>query len=706
MSSIDQYQLCVCGSGKKLKFCKCGANENSTELDRILRLIDGDQDLAALDRINGQLSKLPNAAWLLALKADLLLRLDEVKPLVEVAQRFLRLKPDNPMALFYRSIAAYLDREPIQDQAKYLLTAMAESRNEIPANFAFAVDALVERITHGHNPAFLGIWGLIQLGFEKIEKTSRAIQRPMVHLFCKVPNRLVEPPAGAPWLERLDEVRALEAANRFELVEKKTQSILRDYPNQAAPLSNLLRAQVAQLDESGALATALKLAEHTALSADERAYFRALAGEYDPATLRAKTVVRFVEIESDESVIEVLRENENTELVDSEYERYFASELIGEEVPAKHVYSLEHFQNIEGRKFKSHVGVIYLYGKQTDQPARVLISAFDYPLYRTTIDQVITQLGISKELEPPTAFRTSMALFFARPAEYIGSDPSWETPEEFDQRVVEEFLNLPLPYLDDHTPLEAVDQPQYGEKLRALALHLEGEPSLIVTSSVFDEIYRRLKIERPAPANEEASPESGGYHFLDDPVSLARFDWSKASDDKLIKGFNALITLNFGRAILEAAKEVLSRPPLAANPAIELLVRPYLVGLLTDPNEKVEHSLRVIDLLVDKKLPIGQAVMAHMRLLHQAGRSEEAERFFSTMIREYPDDPQLFAIMNQLYEQFQQQGAQQRHARPDVGGMNLSPSATADGGGSGNALVLPGQSSTSQSESKLWLPGS
>jgi len=101
MSSIDQYMPCVCGSGKKFKFCKCGANQHVAEVEKILRLMDGDQDLSALDRINGHLPKLPNAAWLYALKGKILLRLGEQTSFVEVAQRFHKLKPDNPMALVF-----------------------------------------------------------------------------------------------------------------------------------------------------------------------------------------------------------------------------------------------------------------------------------------------------------------------------------------------------------------------------------------------------------------------------------------------------------------------------------------------------------------------------------------------------------------------------------------------------------------------------
>ena len=52
--SVDKYAVCPCGSGKKIKFCKC--KESVSELDQIGTMIEGGQIVPALDRLATMLS--------------------------------------------------------------------------------------------------------------------------------------------------------------------------------------------------------------------------------------------------------------------------------------------------------------------------------------------------------------------------------------------------------------------------------------------------------------------------------------------------------------------------------------------------------------------------------------------------------------------------------------------------------------------------
>ncbi len=79
MSSLDQYSYCPCGNGKKIKFCKC--NQHLAEMEKIHRMIVGEQNVAALDRINSDLKTMPAEPWLLAMKCELLLQLRELDSL-------------------------------------------------------------------------------------------------------------------------------------------------------------------------------------------------------------------------------------------------------------------------------------------------------------------------------------------------------------------------------------------------------------------------------------------------------------------------------------------------------------------------------------------------------------------------------------------------------------------------------------------------
>ena len=52
--TVDLYKMCPCGSGKKIKFC---CRDMANDLDRIRRMLDGDQRLAAIDKIDSLLKK-------------------------------------------------------------------------------------------------------------------------------------------------------------------------------------------------------------------------------------------------------------------------------------------------------------------------------------------------------------------------------------------------------------------------------------------------------------------------------------------------------------------------------------------------------------------------------------------------------------------------------------------------------------------------
>src|SRR5690554_4760273 len=101
--TVDQYALCPCGNGKKIKFCKC--KDSLPEMDRITTMLSGGQVVPALDRINRVLDEHPDAAWALAIKGRVLLDLREYDSLTQNAERFVRLQPNNPLALTQRAAA-------------------------------------------------------------------------------------------------------------------------------------------------------------------------------------------------------------------------------------------------------------------------------------------------------------------------------------------------------------------------------------------------------------------------------------------------------------------------------------------------------------------------------------------------------------------------------------------------------------------------
>lgn len=694
MSSIDQYMPCVCGSGKKFKFCKCGANEHASDVEKILKLMDGDQELAALERVNGQLSKLPNAAWLYALKAEILLRLNEEQSFVEVARRFLKLKPDNPLALIFCSLATGFAGDPIQEQARYLLTGIAECRDNVPHVLRFAIELLSQRLMAQGDSAMLGFWGLMQRSSAG-NNDSVLLQDPNVHWVCKAPNKILEVPADAPWQERMDEVDVLASAFRFEQVEKKLQSILREYPSQPAPLSSLLNAQIAQLDQPAAVATAKKLAEHKELTSDDRAIFQVLAWELEKTPLAIQDFVAYGEIDSDDRLIDELNSMTDILKEDDEELRYLIANVIDEEVPAKRAFRLRYARTVDGVEYHEDAGTVAIFGRQTDKPPRALLLVVNFPAFEQLRDQINSRLKLTRQLEAPVPQSRKYTDILGRSIAPVRGDRTWETIEEKGRRLVDEFLNLSFVVLNGKTPSEAASIPELHEKLCALVVHLEGTPSLLVPSSIFDEIYERLKLNRP---RRLVQTQSDGNLVLHDMLDALWLDYDQLTPKLQVQFFNTLQSYGMFRMMLEIAQRLIEIPEVAKDQVFEYKLRSTLLSLSPSPDARLTHSLRLIELKKALKLPIGQSVLTHSSLLSAMGKEEDARAFLTKALRENQDDPELMMFAQQMYSRAAARQQGQDESLLTGGGDAL-------GKQSASGLVPPGGERSTPTESKLWIPG-
>ena len=100
--SIDQYQLCPCGSNKKVKFC-C-ARDVLPEINKVLTALQGDQRVAALDHVNNAIEKKGDKDCLLNIKTNILLQLGEEDKARETSKQVLKKNPDNLKTCFSASI--------------------------------------------------------------------------------------------------------------------------------------------------------------------------------------------------------------------------------------------------------------------------------------------------------------------------------------------------------------------------------------------------------------------------------------------------------------------------------------------------------------------------------------------------------------------------------------------------------------------------
>src|SRR5690554_6856755 len=93
---IDPYASCPGGTGKKIKFC---CPDLTGELEKIQRMIEGDQRAACLDHIESLEAKYPDRACLLSIRAMLEAQAGQEEKSAATLARFIEKYPDNAVAL-------------------------------------------------------------------------------------------------------------------------------------------------------------------------------------------------------------------------------------------------------------------------------------------------------------------------------------------------------------------------------------------------------------------------------------------------------------------------------------------------------------------------------------------------------------------------------------------------------------------------------
>ena len=135
--TLDQYQMCPCGSGKKIKFC-C-SRDIVNDLDRLDQMIQGEQRLAAIEKIESLLAKHPDRPSLLMVRAEVELGLKEYAKARETSNHLLKVSPENPSALALPAILDIVEGRGVLQAVEDLQNAFAVVESVVTARMYEAV---------------------------------------------------------------------------------------------------------------------------------------------------------------------------------------------------------------------------------------------------------------------------------------------------------------------------------------------------------------------------------------------------------------------------------------------------------------------------------------------------------------------------------------------------------------------------------------
>lgn len=714
---VDAYQYCPCGSGKKIKFCKCA--DNFKDLDKIDRMISGGQLVAALDRINQLLQTNASAAWLLALKAQILFQLREFDSLTETANRFWRLKPDNQLALWLMTITETVKEPSAMSAAKYFLDGVSEVRDVIHPFGQTAGLMLAERLAmEGQFLSAVLITDLLGVLFKSEEPAQfmEEISRERgISSLLRITPTITEKVGNVSWNERLQEVRSLFRSHRLPQAYTKLQSLNREFPDQPVLLSMLVVCELYRCDAAAAARYCERLAKNENLPLEEKIYYQALAFTLAPAATGAcfpqHGMLFDITPDQETHITRVLGEMKSVEPWDQnndEVKQELAA-FIGEEVGPKSLYSfcVNHKVPLDNQVADIELasGFIAIFGKQTDHPARILLRfTEDSRHLNSAVDELLTTLNLNrsdskfprKEELLPVAFQSILTL-------HIRNSEITENSTEADlsnfrkklrATARERIKTAQLPCLDGKSVAETAGTAQYQTKLLGLLLHLLAIEDGIFSADDFEQLVGELQLPPlpdivPTETLSNISPAA--LYFINIaklPANVVLPFASYVFDLKLYSRFPALVKR------LEQS-DVPNDPPGYSNELL-LMLKFTTSETLTERLEAVE---KLIALYGEAKKPVGQFVVTAVNMLLGAGKAQEGQALFTKYFRKYPEDPILLNFVQSLMAQAPNAG------QPISPTVPLGPGA--DGGG---GLWIPGQgaaepSPASSGGSKLWIPG-
>lgn len=707
--TIDQYQLCPCGSNKKVKFC-C-ARDVLPEINKVLTALQGDQRVAALDHVNNAIEKKGDKDCLLNIKTNILLQLGEDEKARETSKQVLKKNPDNPIALANHGLldASAGKLDSAVDKLQQCLDFIGEN---VPYSVIEAIKLVGVSLLHSGR--IIAGRNHLQLyeGFqpEKDEQIARLVAQtytsPKVPLLMKVENPISAPPEDAPWKDACQEAIQLGSRGRWLSAIESMQELDEKYPDQPVIRKNIAIYQ-------NCLGTAEDMAEswsdyaHTpGVEFEDAVEAEAFAQLIDPEleAERIEVVAVSYDIKDFDALTEKLDQDNRVDSVPLSDEQF----AEGQPRPKSTflIFDKDRPATGEGLTKEAVPNVccqIYLYGKQTDREARVELMTtrndeFDFKI--KTACEVMGDL-VSAETE------TKVISEVTKLSDTLTWD--WQFPEDTPKELQTELLNekrreimlekwpkLPQASLGGKTPEEVVGQDRYQIALAASVLLLELTTDHQVSSQIdMDDLRSKLQVP-VRKVYTAADFEDVNQVSL---VRLAQLDLKDIADDKLIETFQRAAVTSALKALSNICKELLQRDSLD-----EKIDKSSVYLMLARLQPELEDAVNLIqqarNYCISKKQSPARTLIAELETRIERGDVERAPDLIREIESKYIREP---GVGNELMRVLARFGIVDPSGNPRPDAMAPPAEPPADS----NYVWTPDGAEPEKpaEEKKLWVPG-
>ena len=718
--TVDQYAICPCGNGKKIKFCKC--KESLPELDRVMTMIEGRQIVPAIDKLNQVLTEHPDAAWAMAIKGRLMLDLREYDSLSENSERFVRLQPSNPLALAQRAASELFHNDPGKATLS-LLEALTESGRAVDS---FVLDiASILSYALANAGLYLTARAYVQLpltaqGYESNQTAVMVYQELNTSSEINQLLKTVPPPLprddDSPWGERFDEAIGLLRSNQILLAESKLQSLARTVHREPCILTGLLTCAIWRGDSDAQADCFRKLSECEQLDIHTRSKYLAQSWLVDPtkAMITTPTLALTAELVNIDEALMALAASSRFMRLDDELLVQFREEADG--VPPRAGFQIidrdapaaSKLPNAED--FPLVLGIVLVHGKQTDRAACIEVLEMR-PVLRENVASLLHsalgQLTWREEAARPMSLLEAAQPPFA----FLGAMIDRKALSKVHREIVsktfpERLAALPLPCFRSQTLREAATDSSTILTRTALVRLLENYESLEDHDDVILAAVREIAAVPSLPSLTPATMEEIEEV---DASDMSRIDVSNLDAQSLLFVFQRARILDSGKLLRRAANRIVEIDLDGPSKGAKVTAYTALIEFASSAEEAAE--------LLEKAkayASANQIDQANLRLLELTQRLMNGDQAgFNATLRsiseQYGKRPEVMARVQQLLMSV-------GILRPDGsvrerqgGGPSLSDSGAA--ASSGPAIWTPGGGSPSSAPaatptaSKLWIPG-
>jgi tetratricopeptide (TPR) repeat protein len=573
---MDLYQPCPGGLDKKIKFC---CKDLVHELDDLLRKIDGDQLQAVYETSDRLLKKYPERSCLLAIRAAAALSLDEAEQARDAVEEFLRIAPQNPIAL---GCAAAIKAgtlsdtdnqaaggQSIREIVDLLQSALAYSGDSIHAQVYDAIGAVARRlILEGHWLA-----GREHLVFQATLDREHA-EDPIAQLLgiarstslstlFKQELTLPESPAGVAWKTYFDATVGLAQRGLWAKAVERVESLAKRHPNEAVLWRSLAVLNCRLAEDAKATEALRHFADAPGVDQEEAVQAEALAQLLDPRS--SHTLCDIVDltyaIEDLDSLWQKIRAEPRVVSMDIDLSPLGRADapppravfcLLDRPIPAAR-------DDLTADELPYVLCQLLLYGKETDRPARLVVTGPRHTMYprAAAVLQEIDRDAVANPIEEnvirEALQETAQTQFTTQMPKDLSPRKRIELLHAFKKNIVRKhWPDLPLDVLDGKTPREAAQQPDYRLRLSAAVLVLETSDYELSDASVYNDLRRQLGLEPRQPVRTQSVHEA-------QPFQLPYITPSGLRDDDLIAGYAMAVRNLVQPAVVSFGMEVVQR---------------------------------------------------------------------------------------------------------------------------------------------------